>query len=96
MYIVASIAIVCLAGLLGYVIYLWQKDRGKESKRLYRFVDDLLDRVGAEHLHDYAMSQRIKMERVGQMVDVPPTTNKEIAKDAENAQQPPAFVRKTR
>ena len=96
MYIVASVAIIGLIALCGYVIYLWQKDKGKESKRLYRFVDDLLDRVGAEHLHDYALSQRIKTERAGQLVDVPPTTNEDIAKDAENAQRPREFVRQTR
>jgi hypothetical protein len=73
--------------LVGYVIYLWQKDKKSETKRLYTWLDDMFDRIGAGDIERYAFTQRIKYE-VGktQAVDEPPTDTK----------NPPKFVHQKR
>ena len=55
-------------GLCGYVIYLWQKSAKQETKRLYAWLDDILDRISAEDIERYALCSRIKHDMTLQQV----------------------------
>ena len=87
-------AIICglFVGLLVYIIWLWDKSRGKETKRLYAWLDDILDRIGSEGIEQYALTQRIKYEILSQAKQstTAPTGPKEEVK------VPPAFVQQRR
>jgi hypothetical protein len=87
MLIVASIAILTLVGLCGWVIYLWQASAKKETKRLYAWLDDILDRIGSENIERYAFCRRVKYEMTAvQSVD------EKVVEDIEKTNAPKKFV----
>ena len=76
--------------LVGVVVYLWQRDKNKELKRLYQWQDDMFDRINSDTIEQYAMTHRIKKDIKVQNVDA------RVAADAENAKLPPQFVHQKR
>jgi len=62
---------------------LWRKDNEKETKRLYRFIDDIFDRVSAGDVERYAFTQRVKRE-LAMQPPIPPPEDKEEPKFVHN------------
>jgi hypothetical protein len=85
--VVASIAILGLIGLCGYVIYLWQKDKREETKRLYAWQDDILDRIGSENIERYALCRRVKYEMTAVK-----SADEKVADDINKTNAPKKFV----
>ena len=87
---IAIVSVVAL-GVVGFVIYLWQKDKRDETDRLYAFIDDIFDRINSGTIEQYAFTQRIKKEifKTQQQVENPEA---KIEKAIERGKIPPKFV----
>ena len=81
--------------LCGFILWIWQNDKKhchqnntEEAKRLYRFIDDMFDRIGADTLESYAFTQRIKKEILKQQMVQPEA---KIEEAIEHGKVPPLF-----
>ena len=75
-----ELTIVCgfLAVLVGFVLWLWREDKNhchanktEEAKRLYKFLDDMYDRIASNNIEQYAMTYRIKRDIAVQTINAP-------------------------
>ena len=76
--------------LVGVVVYLWQRDKNKELKRLYQWQDDMFDRINSDTIEQYAMTHRIKKDIKVQSIDT------RVVANEENTKLPPQFVHQKR
>ena len=60
---------VVLIGLCGFIFWMWHQDKKlchknktDEAKRLYAWLDDILDRIAADDAERYAFCRRVKFE----------------------------------
>jgi hypothetical protein len=76
-------------GLVVYIIYLWNKANQNETARLYRWLDDILDRIAAGDAEKYAFVYRIKY-------DILEKQEKKIREEEEVEKAPPLFTQQRR
>ena len=88
-------SIICggLIGLIAFVIYLWHKSVQSETKRLYKWQDDMFDRINSETIEQYAMIRRIKYDMTLKSLNVPQTKGKP---DIVEEGREPAFIHQKR
>lgn len=84
---------IVLVGLVGFLIWLWRRDANKETARLYRFIDDMFDRINSNTIEEYAMTNRIKHDIGVQTRNVPQTKKK---RDIVEEKVEPKFVHQRR
>jgi hypothetical protein len=88
-----TIVSVALVVLVGFVLWMWRSDKKhchnvktEEAKRLYRFIDDMFDRINSDTIEQYAMTHRIKKDIMVQTID------ERVAEAEDVGKTPPAFV----
>jgi len=93
-----ALTVICvgLVGLCGFIFWMWHQDKKlchrnktEEAKRLYAWLDDILDRIDADDAERYALCRRIKYE-IPQTVKKAATPN--IPNQATEDKTPPLFV----
>lgn len=98
------LTIICgfLVALVVFVLWMWREDKKhchsvktEEAKRLYAFIDDMFDRIGADTIEQYAFTQRIKKEIMKQQQQAAQPEVK-IEEAIERSKTPPMFSQKKR
>jgi hypothetical protein len=79
--------------LVGFILWLWQRDKNAETNRLYKWQDDMFDRINSDTIEQYAMTHRIKHDIMVQSMNVPQTRKKTPSIQPESE---PAFVHQKR
>ena len=79
--------------VIGFIVWLWQRDKNKETDRLYKWQDDMFDRINSDTIEQYAMTHRIKKDIMVQTVNVP-QTRKNVPPTEEKGE--PAFLHQKR